>query len=168
MEKKNLFRLAEQAWTKCGSTRGMTRKRNNYISVNGIWGENFTFKLGSWVRKHFVQPWAENYVKIYTPTTFSGVARAFPGGRTAHREDQIEEENEEILRKNEKTYRRMRKDWGNVIILPTREWEAGYGPNNFTDIYSFIRVNAFVALQYLKVIMLKNNVFFRVLSKQIW
>ena len=22
----------------------------------------------------------------------------------------------------------MRKDWGNVLILPIREWEAGYGP----------------------------------------
>ena len=40
----------------------------------------------------------------------SGVARAFPGGRAAHPEDQNEEENEEKLRKNEKSYRKMRKD----------------------------------------------------------
>ena len=40
----------------------------------------------------------------------SGVARAFPGGRAAHLEDQNEEENEERLRKNKRTYRKMRKD----------------------------------------------------------
>ena len=66
-------------------------------------------------------------------TFTSGVARAFPGGQAAHPEDQNEEENEEKLRKNGRTYRKMRKDWGNVpgnvCILPTREWEAGYGPD---------------------------------------
>ena len=40
----------------------------------------------------------------------SGVARAFPGERAAHPEDQNEEENEEKLRKNERSYRKMRKD----------------------------------------------------------
>ena len=40
----------------------------------------------------------------------SGVVRAFQGGRAAHPEDQNEEENEENLRKNETTYRKMRKD----------------------------------------------------------
>ena len=40
----------------------------------------------------------------------SAVARAFPGVRVAHPEDQNEEDNEENLRKNEKTYRKMRKD----------------------------------------------------------
>ena len=59
----------------------------------------------------------------------SGVARAFPGGRSAHPEDQNEEENEERLRKNERSYKKMRKDWGNHPILPTQEWEAGYGPD---------------------------------------
>ena len=58
----------------------------------------------------------------------SGVARAFPGGRAAHPEDQNEEENEEKLRKNDRSYRKMRKDWGNHPILPAREWEASYGP----------------------------------------
>ena len=57
----------------------------------------------------------------------SGVARAFPGGRVAHPEDQNEEEN---LRKNEGNYGKMRKYWGNILILPTREWEAGYGPGH--------------------------------------
>ena len=57
----------------------------------------------------------------------SGVARAFQGGRVAHPEDQNEEENEENLRKNERNSGKMRKYWGNILILPTREWEAGYG-----------------------------------------
>ena len=62
------------------------------------------------------------------PPPGSGVASAFPGGQAAHPEDQNEEENEENLRKNGRTYRKKRKDLGNVCILPTREWEAGYGP----------------------------------------
>ena len=40
----------------------------------------------------------------------SGVASAFPGGRVAHLEDQNEEKNEEILRKNERKYRKIRTD----------------------------------------------------------
>ena len=32
------------------------------------------------------------------------------------------------LRKNEGKYRKMSENWGNILILPTREWEAGYGP----------------------------------------
>ena len=40
----------------------------------------------------------------------SGVARAFPGGRPAHPEPQIEEENGEKLRKDERKSRRMRKN----------------------------------------------------------
>ena len=50
----------------------------------------------------------------------SGVARAFQGGRAAHPEPQIEEENEEELRKDERKSRRMRKNQGNVAFLPTR------------------------------------------------
>ena len=46
-----------------------------------------------------------------------------------HPEDQNEEETEENLRKNKPKYRKMRKDWGNILILPTREWEASYGPD---------------------------------------
>ena len=39
---------------------------------------------------------------LYCPMEIdSSVARAFPGGRLAHPEDQNEEENENILRKNE-------------------------------------------------------------------
>ena len=40
---------------------------------------------------------------------FSGVARTYPGGRAANPEDQNEEENQENLRKNERTYGKMRK-----------------------------------------------------------
>ena len=39
----------------------------------------------------------------------SGVARAFPGGRPAHPVPQLEEENKEKLRKDERKSRRMRK-----------------------------------------------------------
>ena len=58
----------------------------------------------------------------------SGVARAFPGGQPAHPEPQIEEANEEKLRKDDRKSRRMRKNWGNVAFLPTRGWESGYAP----------------------------------------
>ena len=40
----------------------------------------------------------------------SVVARAFPGGQPAHPGPQIEEENEEKLRKDERKSRRMRKN----------------------------------------------------------
>ena len=50
----------------------------------------------------------------------SGVAKTFPGGRFAHPEAQIQEENEEKLRKYERKFRRMRKNGGNVPFLPTR------------------------------------------------
>ena len=52
-------------------------------------------------------------------TLVSGVARAFPGGRAAHPEDQNEEESNENLRKNEVNYRKMRKDWGMFLSCPT-------------------------------------------------
>ena len=63
--------------------------------------------------------------KRFTPST---LARVFPCVRLAHPEDQNEEENEENLRKYERNYRKKRKDWRSVLLLPTREWEAGYGP----------------------------------------
>ena len=40
---------------------------------------------------------------------------AFPGRPAIHPEDQIEEENEENLRKNETNYGKMKKDWYWVI-----------------------------------------------------
>ena len=49
---------------------------------------------------------------------FSGVARAFPGGRAAHPENQIEEENEEKLRKIGENRRRMRKIKEMVLSCP--------------------------------------------------
>ena len=61
----------------------------------------------------------------------SGVARAFPGGWLALLEGQNDEEK---IGKNERKHRKMRKNWGNVLILPTREWEAIYGPGGVTEI----------------------------------
>ena len=64
----------------------------------------------------------------------SGVARAFPGGRLAHREGQIEVKKEEFVRKIKKE---MMEIWGNmrkVELFPTRYCEAGYAPD-------FISVN---------------------------
>ena len=55
------------------------------------------------------------------------VARAFPGGRAAHPED-LRKKVKKEWGKNKRTYRKIRKNWGNVLIMPTREWEAGYGP----------------------------------------
>ena len=75
------------------------------------------------------------YKAILKIHRLSGVARAFPGGRAIHLENQNEEENEERLRKSKRTYRKMRKDWGNVLILPTQEWEAGYGPAQASIVY---------------------------------
>ena len=69
----------------------------------------------------------------------SGLARTFPGGRAAHPEIQNEEENEERLRKNKRTYKKLKKNWENVLVLPTREWEAGYGPGVFSVIGRLIR-----------------------------
>ena len=61
---------------------------------------------------------------------FSGVARAFPGGRVAHPEGQIEEENEKSLRKNKKNWSKFEERMRKVELLPTRDCEAGYGPGS--------------------------------------
>ena len=68
----------------------------------------------------------------------SGVARAFLSEQVAHPEDQNEEENEESLRKNERNYRKMKKDWGKCSISPTREWQAGYSPEYLKNFILFI------------------------------
>ena len=60
--------------------------------------------------------------QIFIWSSSSGLARAFPGWR------QNKEENEENLRKKERHYRKMMKDWGNVLISPIPVWETGYGP----------------------------------------
>ena len=49
--------------------------------------------------------------KIHQP-----VFRAFPGGRAAHLKEQIQGENVQKLQKIQE----MRKDWRNILILPTR------------------------------------------------
>ena len=58
----------------------------------------------------------------------SGIARAFPGGRLAHPEGQNEEENKQSLRKNKKNYLKFEEKMRKVELLPTRDCEAGYGP----------------------------------------
>ena len=67
------------------------------------------------------------------PLLSSGVARAFQGGRLANHPPERPKwgQNLEYLRGNERNYRNMRKEWGNVLILPTREWEAGYSLASF-------------------------------------
>ena len=50
--------------------------------------------------------------------TRSSVARAFPGGRVAHPEGQIEEENEKILRKNESNLLNIEEKWGKWKSCP--------------------------------------------------
>ena len=60
---------------------------------------------------------------------FSGVARAFPDGRLARPEGQNEEENGKNLRKSKKNWSKFEEK--NVELLPTRNWEAGYGHGGF-------------------------------------
>ena len=59
---------------------------------------------------------------------YSGVARAFPGGRVAHPESQNEEETEKSLRKNKKKRKKFGEKMRKVGLLPIRDCEAGYGP----------------------------------------
>ena len=58
----------------------------------------------------------------------SSAARAFPGGRFAHPEDQNEEENEKNLSKIKKKLSKFEERVRKVELLPTRDCEAGYGP----------------------------------------
>ena len=64
----------------------------------------------------------------------SGVAKAFPGGRVAHPEGQNEEENKKCLRKNKKNWSKFEKRMRKVELLPTRDFEAGYGPAYYINI----------------------------------
>ena len=59
----------------------------------------------------------------------SSVTRAFPGGRVAHPESQNEEENELSLRKNKTNWSKFEEKMRKVELLPTRDCEAGYGPD---------------------------------------
>ena len=60
----------------------------------------------------------------------SGVAKAFPGGRAAHPENQIEKGNEETMRKNGRKEGKNENKWGDVPLLPIRGWESGYAPGH--------------------------------------
>ena len=59
----------------------------------------------------------------------SGVARASSGGRLAHLEGQNEEENKLCLKKNKKNWSKFEENMRKVELLPTRDCEAGYGPD---------------------------------------
>ena len=63
----------------------------------------------------------------------SGVARAFPGGRLAHLENQNEEENKWSLRKNKENWSKFEEKVRKVELLPTRDCKAGYGPARWTN-----------------------------------
>ena len=52
-------------------------------------------------------------------------------GLSAHPEPQIEEQNGEKLRKDDRKSRRMKKNWGNVAFLITQGWESDYAPADF-------------------------------------
>ena len=58
----------------------------------------------------------------------SGVARAFLGGRLAHPEGQNEEDNKWSLRKIRKNWSKFEEKMRKVELLPTLDFEAGYGP----------------------------------------
>ena len=71
-------------------------------------------------------------------TLFSGVARVFRGGRVAHPESQNEEENEKSLRKNKKKWSKFGGKMRKVELLPTRDCEAGYGPDLICIVFSLL------------------------------
>ena len=70
-----------------------------------------------------------NQIDVRQVTLFSGVARAFPGGRVAHPEGQNEEENKWSMRKNKKNWLKFEEKMRKVELLHTRDGEAGYGPD---------------------------------------
>ena len=73
--------------------------------------------------------------------TYSSVARAFQSGWLAHPEGQNEEENEKMLRKNKLNWLKYEENWGRVENLPTRDCEAGYGPDDISVQYGIYKRN---------------------------
>ena len=61
--------------------------------------------------------------QLYTPCAVPGWASHPP-----RRPSKWGRKWRKFLRKNERNQRKMRKDWGNVLILPTQEWETNYDP----------------------------------------
>ena len=86
---------------------------------------------GNRICKHEVKPWKINVYGAREPTKIltSGVARAFP----AHPEYQNEEENKSSLRKNKKNSSKFEEKMRKVEPLPTRNCEAGYGPDSYCN-----------------------------------
>ena len=87
-----------------------------------VWDQGSIFHIAA--GSHPVQEAWESQNSLYS----SGVARAFPGGRLAHPEDQNEEENKWSLRKNKKTCSNFEEKMRKVELLLTQDCEAGYGP----------------------------------------
>ena len=90
------------------------------------WGNSATW----WLRNFVI--WREIFKCQRSPVQFIqhiSVARAFPGGQLAHPEGQNEEENEQSLKKNKKKCSRSEEKM-KVELLPTRDCEAGYGPDS--------------------------------------
>ena len=73
-------------------------------------------------------------------------SQAFPGGRAANPEDQIEEENEEKLRKRGENNRRMRKNEEIFLVCPPEVKSLSTPPvrealmtvNHYTIIRTFV------------------------------
>ena len=55
-----------------------------------------------------------------------GVVRTFPGGPVAHLENQNEGRG---IQGKFRKYMKMRKNLGNIVILPTWDYESGYAPS---------------------------------------
>ena len=85
-----------------------------FFLINFVSERSLLFKFLIHIYVALYKSCAMGYLRPRLSAVSSGVARAFPGGRVAHLDDQNEEENEENLRKNERKYRKMRKDWGNT------------------------------------------------------
>ena len=64
--------------------------------------------------------------KLKTPAQWC--SQGLPGLASRPPWRQNEDENEEKLRENKETYRKLRKNWRNILILSTKVWEAGFGP----------------------------------------
>ena len=80
---------------------------------------------------------------VLNSNTPSGVARAFPGGRLAHPESQNEEENEKSLREKQEKWSKFAGKMRKVELLPTRDCEAGYGPE-----YPLLYIDHFKVINY--------------------
>ena len=73
---------------------------------------------------HFCWKWGVHH----SPTFPYWKIYRFPDGQAAHTKTKMRKKMKRFLRRNERNYRKMRKNWENELTLPNQEWEAGYGP----------------------------------------